>query len=436
MRPWPRRQSRWPRGATAMASVNAKNGKLFIDFRWRGKRRRRYTAFQDTPANRNRLEKVVRKIERDIKAGTFEDTRYFRGGAASAYSPNSPSQAPSALVAESRAAPLSSKAIDSVSLESFFATWRDEMAPTCRRTYAKSIDQAFRVHVFPFFGRDKRVGDITKEDILAFRATLAKVRPERKRALSPATVNRTLKILRLMMDEAADRFQFKSPFSKVKLLKERKVHVDPFTLEQVRLILKHVRPDFRAYFTVRMFTGMRTGEAHGLKWKHVDFTRREILIRESFVDGEMEYTKNDGSQREIAMSETVYRALLAQKAVTGHLEYLFANTLGEPLDNRNIVKRVRAPLLRYLELPYRRPYQMRHTAATLWLAAGESPEWIARQMGHTTTEMLFRIYSRYVRNLTRRDGSAFESMLDARLNPDGAGRSENAQAREEVSHAR
>ena len=57
----------------------------------------------------------------------------------------------------------------------------------------------------------------------------------------------------------------------------------------------------------------------------------------------------------------------------------------------------------------------RHTAATLWLAAGESPEWIARQMGHTTTEMLFRVYSRYVPNLTRQDGSAFDLLLQQRF---------------------
>ncbi|XOV90817.1 MAG: hypothetical protein ACFHX7_12635 [Pseudomonadota bacterium] len=54
--------------------------------------------------------------------------------------------------------------------------------------------------------------------------------------------------------------------------------------------------------------------------------------------------------------------------------------------------------------------------ATLWLAAGENPEWIARQMGHSTTEMLFRIYSRYVPNVTRQDGSAFESLLKRTLN--------------------
>ena len=39
-------------------------------------------------------------------------------------------------------------------------------------------------------------------------------------------------------------------------------------------------------------------------------------------------------------------------------------------------------------------------------------------MGHTTTEMLFRIYSRYVPNLTRKDGSAFERLLQASLNPE------------------
>jgi integrase len=67
--------------------------------------------------------------------------------------------------------------------------------------------------------------------------------------------------------------------------------------------------------------------------------------------------------------------------------------------------------LRYLKMRPRRPYQTRHTAATLWLAAGERPEWIARQLGHTTTQMLFKVYSRYVPNLTRNDGSAFKAIL-------------------------
>ena len=57
---------------------------------------------------------------------------------------------------------------------------------------------------------------------------------------------------------------------------------------------------------------------------------------------------------------------------------------------------------------------------TLWLAAGENPEWIARQMGHTTTEMLFRVYSRFVPNLTRQDGSAFDRLLQQQLDAERA----------------
>ena len=161
---------------------------------------------------------------------------------------------------------------------------------------------------------------------------------------------------------------------------------------------------------------MRTGEVHGLKWKYLDFDLRIIRVRETFVLGEDEYTKTDGSQRDIQMSQPVFDALQAQYKVTGAAsEYVFCNLLGTPLDNKNFSDRIWYPLLRHLGMEKRRPYQMRHTAATLWLASGEAPEWIARQLGHTSTEMLFRVYSRYVPNLTRQDGSAMERLLASRL---------------------
>jgi hypothetical protein len=69
-------------------------------------------------------------------------------------------------------------------------------------------------------------------------------------------------------------------------------------------------------------------------------------------------------------------------------------------------------------VPLRRPYNARHTAATLWLASGENPEWFARQLGHTTTEMLFRIYSRFVPNLTRQDGNAFDRFVTGAMQPE------------------
>lgn len=90
---------------------------------------------------------------------------------------------------------------------------------------------------------------------------------------------------------------------------------------------------------------MRTGEVHGLKWKYVDFANRLILIRETFVLGEDEYTKTDWSQREIQMSQVVFDALQRQQAATGRLsEYVFCNRQGKPLDNKNFTDRVWYPL--------------------------------------------------------------------------------------------
>jgi integrase len=218
--------------------------------------------------------------------------------------------------------------------------------------------------------------------------------------------------LRMILNEAADRFNFPTPFQNIKQLKVRKTDVQPFSLEDVQAILSTVRTDFRNYFTTRFFTGMRTGEVHGLKWKYVDFERRLILVRETIIDGRTEYTKTDGSQRDIHMSQIVFDALKEQEQATRKLsEYVFCTRNGAPLDHKNVTNRVWHPLLRHLKLAPRRPYQCRHTAATLWLASGESPQWIADQLGHTTTEMLFRVYARYVPNLTRRDGSAFERLI-------------------------
>jgi integrase len=115
------------------------------------------------------------------------------------------------------------------------------------------------------------------------------------------------------------------------------------------------------------------------------------------------------------MNQVVFDALQRQHAATGQYEHVFCNREGKPLDNKNFTDRVWQPLLRHLKLKPRRAYQMRHTAATLWLASGEAPEWIARQLGHSSTEMLFRVYSRFVPNLTRQDGSAIDRLLASRF---------------------
>ena len=302
----------------------------------------------------------------------------------------------------------------------FADTWFAENEVRWRHSHRKNMRIIIEGRLKPAFG-EKRVSRITKAEILAFRSALAKDTGRKGKPLSPKRINSIMMPLRQILDEAADRYEFTTPYRNIKSLKVPRTHVEPFSLAEVQQILARVRADFRPYYTVRFFTGMRTGEIDGLKWEYVDFENRLILVRETRVDGREEYTKTDGSQREIQMAQPVYEALKEQEAISrGRSRYVFCTREGNPLDHNNVTKRVWYPLLRHLGLKKRRPYQTRHTAATLWLAAGENPEWIARQMGHASTEMLFRVYSRYVPNLTRRDGSAFERLLTANFQPPSA----------------
>ena len=102
------------------------------------------------------------------------------------------------------------------------------------------------------------------------------------------------------------------------------------------------------------------------------------------------------------------------RAVEG-CPWVFHSQYGNPMDAVNFTNRIWYPLLRNLGLKQRPPYQMRHTAATLMLAAGENPEWVVNVLGHSTTEMLFRVYSRFVPNLTRNDGLAFAGLVNGHL---------------------
>lgn len=384
-----------------MAKIRTRKetGKLFFDFKVDGIRCREQTALPDTKENRSKLEPVAKKIDAALTLNQFNYADFF---------PNSPMVEKFTQRSQHIASLQSNNGLPTV--KDFQELWKDEMLPTWRSSYVNSVTSIMNGHVLPVFG-DKVVSSITKADILQFRATLAKACPKTGKVRRATTVNKTLKIFRLMMCEAADRFNFTSPFVGVKLLKEQKTDIHPLSLDEVNLFLKHVRADFHNYFKVRFFSGMRSGEITGLRWEHVDFDRNQILVRETIVQGQVEYTKNDGSYRVVDMTAPLHEALQSQHEATGEHDYVFCNRLGKALDNRNVCNRVWYPTLELLGLKRRRLYETRHTAATLWMAAGENPEWIARQLGHVDTQMLFKVYSRFVPNLTRRDGSAFENLV-------------------------
>ena len=340
----------------------------------------------------------MERIEAEILLGSFEYFSYFpKSKLASQFKER-----------DARKAQLQS---DTPTFQEFSETWFSENEIGWKHSYQITLRASLDKHILPDFG-EIPVSQIARADILAFRANLAKIpRKDGSQGLSPARINTIMVPLRLITNEAADRFDFPAPFKNIKALRIPKTKVDPFTLDDVQSILTHAREDFRSYFTARFYTGMRTGEIHGLKWKYIDFNRREILVRESFVAGEMTDTKTESSTRDIPMSQPVFDALKEQHKRTGKFEWVFCNGEGKQLQINNVSNRVWRPLLALLQLPYRRLYQTRHTAATLWLAAGENVLWVSQMLGHSDPHVTLQKYAKYAPDLTRRDGSAFEALL-------------------------
>lgn len=391
-----------------MASLRKRAGRLFIDFRYNGQRYKEYTGIEDNKANRKKAAALVKKMEAEIVLGTFDYLTYFPNGKAAVKF-----KVQKERYEQSRDAP--------DVFEVFAELWYTEKLIDWSESYKQIVRYRLDKHVIPYF-KGHRLDEIDKAMLMRFRAHLAEQPGQSGGLVTASCVNNILHPLRMILSEASERFDFKNPWQNIKRVKERKrKDIHPFSLKEVQQFLTKIRPDFKAYYTTRFFTGLRSGEVDGLMWKYIDFERRQILVREALVQGRMVGTKTDGSMREVDMNSLVYEALKAQKeAVADRSAYVFSASNGSPLHGRNVTMRVWYPMLRHLGLEKRRPYQTRHTAATLWLAAGENPEWIAKQMGHTTTKMLFNVYSRYVPNLTRQDGSAFEKLLQSQFNVNGA----------------
>lgn len=386
-----------------MASIRSRNNKLIIDFHYKGKRCREMTKFKDTEANRKKLAAILKKIEAEIILDRFDYAAYF---------PNSKNIVKQQIEEKRK----EDKIRAYPTFSAFAKMWFDERAVEWRASSRDSYQRILDKYLLPQFG-EHNVSQIQKGDLLAFRSSLAKVRYSRtNKPLSMGRINHIMHPLKMILQDAAERYGFPSPYRHIKRLKAPSAYVQPFSLDEVSLLLDTVQEDYRDYFIVRFFTGMRSSEIHGLKRKHIDLDNHRIHVCEALVGGKMGPTKNESSKRSITMSRIVHEAMTRQmRRSAGQSDFVFYRPNGKPLDSRYIGKNIWRPLLDKAGLAYRRCYQTRHTTATLWLAVGENPEWIAKQMGHKSVNMLFKVYSQYVPHAIRKDGSALEAMLAARV---------------------
>ncbi|HHT9135229.1 MAG TPA: tyrosine-type recombinase/integrase [Candidatus Avalokitesvara rifleensis] len=282
----------------------------------------------------------------------------------------------------------------------FAEAWLEEKESHLKGSTFTDYRSILSQYLIPTFG-SRPIGKITEGDIERFINSLE--------GRSPQRVNNVLTPLKGILKTAHRRHVIDTnPGEFIKPLRVDKPDIMPLSMEDVRLFLEVVDPCFRDYFLVAFFSGLRPSEQIALKWDRVDVARNKILVTEARVRGVEDTPKTVESGRTIDMLPPVKDALESQAKLT-FLKgpYVFLSREGSVLDVNNLRNRIWYPTLKKAKIKRRTMYQTRHTFATLMLSSGENPIWAAKMMGHTSTEMLFKRYSRYIPNLTHRDGSVF-----------------------------
>lgn len=242
---------------------------------------------------------------------------------------------------------------------------------------------------------DKLVKSVLHSDLLTALAT----RPD----LSGKTVNNYVCIIRDAMDLAVrDRVITANPATGIPRAKHQRPPVDPFTQDEANAICAYMAEKYPAqvanYTEFRFFTGVRTSESAGLRWPNVDLPSKYIMVSEAIVRGIEKSTTKTNEARPVLLNS---RALAAIKRQAEHTrmtgEHVFLDPrYGEPwMEERAYRRSYWTPALKALGIRYRKPYNTRHTFATIMLMGGMTPAFCAKQLGHSM-EMFLRTYSKWL----------------------------------------
>jgi len=288
-------------------------------------------------------------------------------------------------------------------LETFLQEWLAG-AVAARVTAKTAADYAslLRLHVTPVLG-DRKLSQLASADIQKLYTGML------ERGLSARTIRYTHAVLSMALDQAVKwSFLAKNPAKAVDLPRNRPQEMRFFTREQATAFLAAAEADrWRALWHLLLVTGMRPGEALGLKWSDLDGQRVRIqrnLVRSPDGRWVLKEPKTQRGIRAVAVPAATTDSLQRHRrhqleerlmAGPGYVDQglVFAATNGNPLDWHVLVQRHFNAIIKAAGLPRIRPYDLRHTTATLLLAAGENIKVVSERLGHANAAMTLNVYS-------------------------------------------
>lgn len=182
----------------------------------------------------------------------------------------------------------------------------------------------------------------------------------------------------------------------------------------------------RNAFTILATTGMRRGEALGLRWGDVDFDSSQLAIVQtvSTVDSKVVVgqPKTAGSRRTVYVHDATIKALRQQRqlqveerlaagpAWDTDNDLVFRNVTGG-LVNPDWFSRHFDQLVAKTDVPRIRLHDLRHTNATLSLKAGVHPKVVSERLGHSSIAITLDLYSHVTPGISREAAATVESMM-------------------------
>ena len=181
-----------------------------------------------------------------------------------------------------------------------------------------------------------------------------------------------------------------------------------WTKQQLRAFLESAARDrlYALWHTISL-TGMRRGEAIGLRWSDVDLEAGRLAVRRALIPNGREVIvsepKTAKGRRVIALDALTVEVLKAQAARQLDEQHewdeawvetglVFTQENGAALDPDSVTRYFRQAVKRSL-LPSIRLHDLRHTHATLALQAGIHPKVVSERLGHATVSITLDTYS-------------------------------------------
>lgn len=182
-----------------------------------------------------------------------------------------------------------------------------------------------------------------------------------------------------------------------------------------------------AFFLLALGTGLRPGEAMGLKWEDIDVAAGLLHVRRSLWNprkgrnAELTPPKNASSVRSLPLSPDLLSLLrrhrarqLEERIATGPAwqdhGLVFSREDGRPLSDKTCLQ-VLARLLQRAGLDSLTLHGLRHSAATLLILAGIDPAHVAAQLGHSSVKTTLEVYVKPSEERLREGGSILSALL-------------------------